>query len=203
MALFMMPFNIVMLGGWLAAWQYFHGTEGRLPWEVKASSGLDGLTLHIYPLSPLVTAAAAVLAISFLGVFVAAFGSMAMPQDLLVGLVWSAVIAGAITAYRWQLSQARVLSIDDFRGCVTLRDVRTNDHLEPTPLSELQSIELRKTTAHDSDGDEKHTWSIALVRQKPESDKLSLATDWNEQQAQSFGQWLSDRLQLPLTTARA
>jgi len=203
--LFTMPFNIIMLGCWTAVGRHLRGTKGRLPWNVVARSTPEGLMLHIYRQSPLVSAAGAVLGISFLGVFAVAFGSLAAPQGVLVTLAWIAVFVGAVWVFRWQVRRARVLAIDEFRGTVTLRQCDDPMQAKPTPRTELQAVKLRKKTERDSDGDEKHTFSVELTRQLPgdEPDSLCLATGWTEQQAESFGEWLSDRLKLPLLPARA
>src|SRR5262245_13310882 len=55
--LFMLPFNIVMLGCWMAVWFCLRGTEGRLPWIVRAKRTPEGLTLRLPDYSPLTAAA--------------------------------------------------------------------------------------------------------------------------------------------------
>lgn len=198
-ALFLTPFNIITLCSWLVVCQTIRGAA-RLPFGSKEMRTAEGFTLKLYGVPPIAAAAVAALAVSFAGVFVAAFGSLLLPGGWLVGLMWIAVIGSAGWVYLRQRKHARLLAIDEFRGTFTLTLPQDRRPPRSGKLSELKAIATRKTTKLDSDGDEQHSYYVELIQQDKSSRPrhLGLVSQYTEQQAQNLCVWLATRLNLPI-----
>jgi len=206
MALFMMPFNMIMLGGWLGAWCWlFGGRPGGLPWGVTLRPTFDGFILRLYSTSPLAMAVGAVLGTSFAGIFLVAFGSLLLPPELLVALAWLAVFTLPAALARRQRRKAILLEVNELRGTFDIWDA---DNRRPTiggPLKEVKTIAIRERTKRDSDGDVAKTYSVVFVleRGKQRLGHRCLVAGWNEQAARQLSGWLSQRLKLPAQSCLA
>jgi len=205
LALFLLPFNIIMATCWLAVWQWFRGTAGRLPEGARATATPEGFVLRLYRYSPLAAAALAALFVSFAGVFIAAFGSGAMPQSFLVGCAWVVVSAGSTWAYRRQYQRAVLLTVDELRGHYRLQPAAAGRAERAGPLQELSGVTVREHQKLDSDGDLTKKYSVALVRRSKSGAgrHCCLVTGWSEQPARQLADWLTERLKLPAVPSRA
>src|SRR5262245_7095352 len=164
MALFLLPFNIVMAVCWLAVWQWLRDTAGRLPEGARATATAEGFVLRLYRHSPLAAAALAALIGSFAGTFVAAFASAVVPLSVLVGCAWAAVSAGSIWAYRRQYQRAVLLTVDELRSVFAIEHAETDRPARTGPLQELSGVTIREHQKFDSEGDRTKKYSVAIVR---------------------------------------
>ena len=199
LALFLLPFNIIMAGCWLALWQSLRGSAGRLPEGARATATPEGFELRLYRQSPLATAALAALIVSFAGVFVAAFASAVVPLSLLVACAWAAISAGSIWAYRRQYLRAVLLTVDKFRSVFTIQHASTARAVRTGAIQELRGVTIREHQKRDSDGDLTKKYSVALLRRTTSGGgrHCCLVAGWSEQPARQLADWLTERLQLP------
>jgi hypothetical protein len=152
---------------------------------------------------PFVVAATWALGLSFAGVFVAGFGSAALPLSVLVGLVWIVVIGGSLWAYLRQRNRARLLSIDDFRGTLSLAHAAARRPVRTAAVRDLQAVGIREKSKRDSDGDLQQAYAVAILKSKPASGSRNwcLVAGWSQPQAQQLADWLGTRLRLPVVSA--
>ena len=96
-AMFMVPFNLVMLGIWIGVRGSFH-TRAAEPFAGGAKVLDDGICVRVRltSLPPLTAAAIAVGAVSFLGVFIVAFGFGADPTMPVMLMAWAVILAAGL-----------------------------------------------------------------------------------------------------------
>ena len=199
--MFMMPFNAVMLVLWVGfAWTI--GNWRRPPVAGGVHFWDDGYQLRVrLPrvsawVIPLVWLAVS----SFVLTFVVGFTSGFNPSLELMGVVWSFLLLGALTAYlvvKLRLISGRAdLVVDDLNRAVTLP--QTFGRKEPQTLiaDQLRSLIVDDVERRGSKGSTSHSYVPTLIWQDREGlehrEKLG---EWTDQaRAESFATWLRERL---------
>ncbi|MEX2026917.1 MAG: DUF3592 domain-containing protein [Pirellulaceae bacterium] len=116
--LFMTPFNIIMFGGWYAivgSWR-----KNARPAGLRIRD--DGLKVvaRLHNVTPLTAAVMAMMASSFVLIFVCGFGMMALPVDWLVSGAWCVVLGSTLFAWSRFGKPATTLEYDHFSGRVAI-----------------------------------------------------------------------------------
>jgi hypothetical protein len=202
LALFLTPFNIVMLGSWRVACGYVGlGWRRDLPAGASQRRTFDGHELRLYDTPPLFCGVAALLGTAFAGIFIVAFGQMILPPWPLLVLVWSAVIGVTICAYLAQRRRGRVLAINDLRGTVVLRDKLgvpddKSDQPAEWPLADIKAVQVRRSSQSDGDGGSKETGGVLLAvrRRDGSAQRRVLVRGWSVADAEQLAAWLRERL---------
>ena len=116
--LFMMPFNVIMLGGWYAVFGSWRKRGKPAGIQVRD----DGLTVtaRIYDVTPLAAAVVAVMASSFVLIFVCGFGMLVLPVDWLVPAAWCIVLGSAIIAWSRFRQPTTTFEYDHFSSRVSI-----------------------------------------------------------------------------------
>ncbi len=116
--LFMMPFNIIMLGGWYALASSWRKNARPAGFRVRD----DGLKVvaRLYEVTPLTAATLAAMVSSFLLIFVCGFGMMALPIDWLVTGAWGIILSAVLFAWARFRQPATTLEYDHFSGRITI-----------------------------------------------------------------------------------
>ena len=116
--LFMTPFNIIMAAGWYGFGASWRKNAPPAGFRVR-DDGLK-LTARFYNITPVAAAMAALLASSFIMVFVCGFGMTVAPVDWLVTVAWCVVLGSAILAWFKCRQPATTLELDHFSGRMSI-----------------------------------------------------------------------------------
>jgi len=204
LAMFMTPFNAVMLVTWIVAAIAIRNSR-----QVPVAGGVqfwdDGFQLRVrlprFP--PWVVGAAILAGGSFLLTFVVGFFAGGFNPSLelmavVLSLLWlAAFIAYLIAKLRVTSGRADLL-IDDLNGAVTLP--QTFGRKEPQALTadQLRSVVVDDVVTHSSKGTTSHNYIPTLIWRDLEDaehrEKLSVWSD--SARAEDFAAWLRDRLKL-------
>jgi hypothetical protein len=102
-AMFMLPFNLIMLGFWVAAGTWIARRRSRPraggAWAWKRG---DGLKVRLSLRRPLYTGAAVAGALAFAGVFVVSFGIGTNPSMPVMLTAWAVILVGGLSAFLWR-----------------------------------------------------------------------------------------------------
>jgi hypothetical protein len=202
LVMFLVPFNVVMLGGWLVAWDYLdRRTNNVLPRGASLVRTYEGFQLKLYGMTPLAAAAVTAGAISFVGIFVAGFGQMVLPAKWLVLGAWSVVVPASVYAWFRQRGQATRLEVNELRNTVTIhtRHAAQKEAKRPSAtflLDAVADVETRSKTKLGSDGDSTQTYSVSLVEKRKDGSRKRrmLIAGWSEKQANRLAGWLREHL---------
>jgi hypothetical protein len=201
LALFLTPFNIVMLALWFGVggvvWRTFH----KPPAGGVAIVNRGGRVFVRLPrISPLAAGAATALAISFVSIFVVGFGFGFDPSMPVIGAVWTVVLLGAGGVYFWRKlvvgSGAKDLVIDDGAGMLSLPQTFGRDTDVIVGLDAVTGVDVKQNEHRDSDGDTSYTYAPELVwTGDGGGEQRGRLADWNdEERAHAFAGWLRERL---------
>jgi hypothetical protein len=135
--LFLIPFNIVMLG--VGQWLFpLRRWLGRRPGNISVRELNTGYRYRIYRMTPLQCAALAAGVVAFLSTFVVGFSLIVWDATLLLIAAWIFVaVAAALGAY---FAPSTVLEVDPFRDRIRLVQAGGEGEQEAS-LAKLKSIE--------------------------------------------------------------
>jgi hypothetical protein len=203
-AMFMTPFNAVMLVIWLGSAIAIRNSR-RPPVAGGVQFWDDGFQLRVclprFP--PWVLGAAILAGGSFLLTFVVGFfgGGFNPSLELMVvvlSLLWLAAFLAYLTAKLRVISGRADLLIDDLNGDVTLP--QTYGRKEPQTLTadQLRSVVVDDVATRSSKGTTSHNYVATLTWRDREDaehrEKLGVWTD--SARAENFAAWLRERLKL-------
>jgi hypothetical protein len=167
LALFLTPFNVVMLFGWGFAWQCL-----RRPNDQSAFTGFrvtqQDERLHVLLNDPRIAVAAiSAGAVSFLLVFVIGFSSgFSPPLPVALG-AWALIVAAAVIGYirdHWQTGKPpRELVFDEFGRKI---EVFRMSRVEPARVIDsaaVKSVQVAIVETTDSDGNVQRRHEPSLV----------------------------------------
>ena len=199
LAMFLVPFNVVMLGGWLVAWDYLDRRTNALPRGTSLIRTYEGFQLKLYGMTPLAAAAVTAAAISFVGIFVAGFGQMVLPAKWLVLGAWSVIVPASVYVYLRQRGKATRLEINELRSTVTIHSPKAGRASDTFPLDALADVQIRAKTKYGSEGDASQTFGVALVEKRKDGSRRRrlLVAGWSGKQANRLAGWLRQTLGVP------
>jgi len=125
MALFLTPFNLVMLGGWAILGSMLFGRGEQKPAGGAKIVRRGFRTIVRRPSVPsIAVAGVAMAALAFVLIFVIGFGLGFNPSLVVMKAVWGAVLGVGFVAYFWSRAAGgpgkRCLEIDEIRRTLTL-----------------------------------------------------------------------------------
>jgi hypothetical protein len=200
LAMFLIPFNLIMVGGWAVARDYFDpAPPNRLPRGAVLRRTYEGFQLKLYHISPLFVGATVAAGIAFIGTFVAGFGQMVLPAQWLVGGMWAVIVPSALCAYFRQRRRATRLEVNTLRNSVEVHPANSRRAAETILLDDLSDIDVRCHARYSSDGDRSEAFGVVLVERRKDGSRKRrmLVRGWSEKQARQLAGWL--KLQLGLT----
>ncbi|UCD75213.1 MAG: DUF3592 domain-containing protein [Phycisphaerales bacterium] len=199
--LFLTPFNLIML--WL--WGVNIGAVRRMITRPPAGGVpivMRGATTHVRlpRISPLTAAGAAALAVSFISIFIIAFGTGMDPPMWAVQVVWAAALGLAMLVYFWRTylvgSGAKDLVIDDGAGMLSLPQTFGRKEDVIVAMAAVDAVEVRTITHHSSKGGTSYTYAPELSWRDEggELQRDRLAEWHDEARAKAFVDWLRRRI---------
>ncbi|HLP09317.1 MAG TPA: DUF3592 domain-containing protein [Opitutaceae bacterium] len=202
LALFLTPFNAVMLFLWAAVAKWLWLKRTRPPaGGLRIESGLRGTSVRLGGMPALGAGLAAVAGVSFASIFVVGFASLGFrPSFPTITGVWILVLGGGLVATLWQAARNRSdrqrLLIDEVSGNVDLPPTHGRAQRVQIPASALTAVQLSRELVTDSDGDTHAKFALALKAKDRASERLALWAD--ETQTRGFATWLANKLRVPL-----
>jgi hypothetical protein len=201
--MFMLPFNLVMLGLWIAI---LSGMRYRMFRPVAGGAKVfdEGrcLRLRLSPMRPTYIGAAVCGGLAFALVFIVGFGFGFNPPLQAMFLAWGIILGGGIIAgfhaYRKLVKGDSDLVIDDFRGTVTLPRTFNRQEEVVVPSEKIISIEIEEVEKRDSEGGTQRSYVPTVVfTDENGSQRREKLIEWrDEASAKGLVEWLRERLRL-------
>lgn len=200
MAMFLTPFNVVMLGFW---WWGCVRLRRRLRKPVAGGvwlrTELRGTRARLTEFSPLAMAVVIVALLAFLSTFVVAIGFGGFHPSLQVmKIVWTIILCGgALSAvWHWQriLHGKYDLILDELNGTLQLPPTCGRKANKIIPLTEIQSVFVDTIEKCDSEGDKSSSYvpTLRLAAKEGPTEKLA---EWHDgDKARDFVAWLREKL---------
>lgn len=148
MPIFLMPFNMVMIGGWYlligpAIRRLFVWPPGGM--SVR-STGMRQI-YSAYKIDPLLTMMIAAGAGGFVCTFMIGFGFFFLPAWILILVGYLAIVA--VTMYVWWKNRPSTLELNLVRGTLT---TSANDEVEVMDTNRINSIAARESNVGEENG---------------------------------------------------
>jgi Protein of unknown function (DUF3592) len=198
MVLFLTPFNLVMVGGWVAAWDWLHARcRGSLPRCAKLTSTYDGFSLKIYSMTPLTAALIGFFGVSAAAIFAVGVLSLFIPPvvPVIVACLCTAIVP--VWIFRRQLKFAKVLEVNELRGTFEVRDGSGRRPKWSGSLSQLSGIAVRERVKRDSEGSPSKSYVLLLSRKTAKGPRrLCLLSGMPDFVTRQLAQWLAERLRI-------
>jgi Protein of unknown function (DUF3592) len=202
-AMFMAPFNLIMLGIWYAAlvavWR-----RGKQPLAGGAKVWDDGFRIQVR-LAQFSAAAASIAfagVIAFLAVFAVGFTKGFNPPLNLMLIVWSGILGGALLVFVWRSMRLAAgdsdLVIDLTHNSVTLpRNFGRNEDVI-VPLNKIQAIEVERVAQRGPKGSTTYQFFPTIVYYERDNTavRAKLAQWPNGTSAEALAAWLREKLEL-------
>lgn len=152
MLLFMLPFNIIMLGSWVFAANLLRRTD-KTPGGLRIVDSPSELRVRPASSSPILAAAAAVSAAALVLIFaVGFFSSFDQPSAEAMTAAWTTVFAVAVFAHAAASSSRRDLVLDRVRDLVFLPPKVFGGAPAPVERSRFFAVDLVEQASTDSEG---------------------------------------------------
>ena len=196
MGMFLLPFNVIMLGVWYGFFSHIGPGKPIRRWLHFASRD-DGLKarLTIYTTPPLLACGMGAAAAAFVMTFVVGFGMSVLPVFWLAALGWIVVLAAAILAWRAAFRWASTLAVDRLSGKLEFQQSGVPHTLAGTDVRE---IVVDSSSTKDSEGNVKNRYATCLVCPQTgiggTEERIELC-DWSaEDLAEWVRDWVSEKL---------
>ncbi|MCA9094226.1 MAG: DUF3592 domain-containing protein, partial [Planctomycetaceae bacterium] len=203
MMMFMLPFNLIMLGMWLGALGYL---RNRLIPPEAGGAGIinEGhyLRVQLSPSRPIYTGAAVAGGLAFAQTFIFGFGFGGNAPIPVMIVAWGIILVGGCIGFLYALRQlARGdsdLLIDDFKQTLTLPKKPDRHEEMILPPKKIVAFEVERKAKRDSDGDVQYRFLPTIVyTDNSGSQRREKLTEWSDEtSAQALVEWLSERLQV-------
>jgi amino acid transporter len=197
--MFLTPFNLVMLGilsvPVFGLWRRLRKAEaGGVKWRVEERR----IRVRLPRFSPLVGAFLAFGVVSFVSIFIMAFGMGGHPSLNSALIIWAIIIFVAMDVFIWLwISQAggkSDLVIDPDRRVVELPATFGRSQRQIVPISDLAGVDVELVETKTSKGGTTQVYVVNL--QHNDGAKSKLAEWWDEKKAEEFAVWLRQKLGL-------
>jgi hypothetical protein len=201
-SVFLLPFNLVMLGSWAAVFYAMRSSqppEGELPANTRVIPGQYGDVVRFPGVSPVMAAGIGSGGAAFILIFVLMFAFDLHGPYWPVLVAWTLILAAGYAAAWWaqhdQISGKYDLLINDSRRMVAMPS-SLGEFQSPAwmPFDQFFQTAVFEEVAKDSDGDETKKYFTQLVTKN----HMRLAVhEWSsEDDARRFAEWLAQRLRL-------
>lgn len=200
MALFMTPFNAVMLFLWSRLAQALW-----LKWRQPPAGGLRidlgprGASVRLDGLPALGAGLGTLAVLAFACTFLVGFTSGFHPSKPVMTIVWVSILGCGATATLWQTARnasARCrLVLDEGNALIDLPPTHGRTQRLQLSTTNLTTLHLIKESSTDSDGDAHTKYALTLVAKGRAPERLTLWSD--ETKTRGFGTWLAAKLRIP------
>jgi len=196
-AMFLTPFNLVMLGSWYFVYYWATSRVKReLPERIQVFENGTELRIRLPHTTPFAWAAIALLAGSFAGIFVLAGANFLLGTPEVNFIGWAAVLAIAAMAYLRRakhLEEGRFdLIVDGLRRNIVVPPLDAkNGAAVQIKTDDLKGVTIERDETKDSDGDSKVTFTPTLLYGENQRARL---VDTSEDDAQKMAVWLAGKL---------
>jgi hypothetical protein len=141
--LFLVPFNVVMVGMFsYTLGAPIRGWLGLAPLAVAVRQRDAIWSVKVYGFLPISAAGVAALAVSFVSVFVVGFGQMFLPGWVLVIPAWCCVLVASAVAYA-RMKPSATAEVDDYQQRITLNLEGDSESLV-VAISKVKSIKVQQ-----------------------------------------------------------
>lgn len=202
-ALFLTPFNVVMLGLWAAGGSALWYRLRRPPaGGVWLRTKLRQTRVRLVETGPVSIALAAMAVAAFIATFIVAFGfgGFHPPRQAMLG-AWVLVLLTAFIAglVQWRrISSGRYdLTLDELAGTIELPAGKGTAPRKRLPFSAARSVSVETTVRRTSKGGSSTIYTPILHLAGHQGGKVPLGKFNLESRAQAFAAWLRQRLKLP------
>jgi hypothetical protein len=204
LAMFLLPFNLVMLAIWsmlaATAWGRLVGSPagGAKVWD-------DGFQVRVRlsQVGPFAFGAVVAGLLAFGATFVVGFGFGGFHPPMPVMLVvWPVILAGGLVGYvgyRWKLAQGGSdLVIDATARQVTLPRTMGRTTAVVIPMRQIASVEVQRVEKRGSRGSVSYCYvpTIAFTDASGSTCHEKLVEWWGDARAEALATWLRERLGL-------
>jgi hypothetical protein len=171
LALFLTPFNVIMVGGWVCVRAARRRPGADTPFAGLTVTSQDGRhRIHLYDTRPIFAGATA-LGLSFVLVFVIGLSAGFHPPLRVMLAVWGLVLGASAVAYSRARPfgfTARELVLDE--ASRTLEVFRRSRHTpdQVIPAASVQAVTVETSEHRDSDGDVTRSHVPALICTEPD-----------------------------------
>jgi hypothetical protein len=198
---FATPFNVVMLGFWVAAAGAIYRRLARPP-AGGAKTWNDGGRVHVQlpKTNPLLAALVAVVGANVAGMLIFSFAIA--PTVSLVLMLFGAILMAGAGVYLYQegkLARGHFdLVIDDSAQTVSLPRILGRRTEAIVPMQCISSVELEQIEVKDSEGQISYRFAPVLVLSDGAGTTRceKLAEWWDRTAAQDLAAWLREQLRL-------
>ncbi|MEY4387922.1 MAG: hypothetical protein RLY20_3205 [Verrucomicrobiota bacterium] len=197
MPLFLMPFNLVMLGIWSVPvnWLWRKIRPGD-PASAQSFQQERRLHIRLPRYSPVVSGAATVGGASFASIFLVMIPTGGSPGARLMLLVWALVLGAGMGVGLWQWSKQRRgltdLVLDPDAQTVRLPATFGRKEVQTLPATDITDVNVETIERRGSKGGTTYSYAVTLKRRGSHGEKL---TDWSDQErANQFAAWLGEKL---------
>lgn len=200
MAMFMTPFNAVMVGFWWFGWSRL-----RRRWHKPGAGGVKVWTdlrhtrVRLNRVSPLVAVLATVSLLAFVSVFVVAFGFGGFhPSFRVMQIAWAVILICGLGAGCWHWQDLRAgkydLILDELNGTLQLPRTCGRKAVQTLPTATVQHVAVETVEKRDRDGDPTYTY-IPTLQLNPPPGQTEKLIEWHDaEQARDFATWLNEKL---------
>ena len=201
--MFMLPFNLIMLGLWLAI---LGGVRYRLSRPVAGGAKVidDGrhLRVRLSPQKPFLIGVAASGGVAFILVFVVGFAFGFNAPMVVMVAAWGLILGGGGIA--WLQVHRRLargdsdLLIDEFRSSLTLPRTFGRQGDVVVPSGRIVAIEVAHEEKPDSDGDTHYRYVPVVVFTDDDGpQRREKLIEWrDESSAEQLVEWLRERFRV-------
>jgi hypothetical protein len=197
--LFIMPFNMVMLGlwTWIGGWLRGHLLK-PVAGGVRIIREGTRTRIRLPQYSALVLAMIVVGAVSFVSIFVVGFSTNMHPSipTAIATLVVVALAGAGVYAWQWLKvhSGDDDLIIDESLGVIELPETYGRKDRVKAAMGDLESLTVVQITHRGSKGGVSYTYA-PMLQMRGASGGVQKLADWSDQmRADTFVEWLRPRL---------
>jgi hypothetical protein len=219
-ALFMMPFNLIMLTGWvMMAGAIRNRAQRPVAGGIPVIEAGNLIRVRVQNQSPLATTALVAGVIAFISIFIVGFTFGFHPPLFVACIPWIIILVASVKTWR-NVSQKNQqgegdLLIDRVRQMISFTSLPDPDEVQTQDLrrliwqlqnaapqsrisishSEITAIEIRQDSRTDSDGDVTYSYAPMIHwRSHGELRKSCLAVWSDKEQTEAFVVWLRQKL---------
>ena len=199
-ALFLTPFNLIMLGGWAFAWSYFRG--GRIGSPVAGLKVIDqgsDVTVRMPEISAIIVAAVALGAAAFVMIFVVAFSGLFNSLQAIL-IIWTIIFGLTGVAYAkaagpvWR--GAKDLRIDFLARNLSLPQTFGRSEPVEVALEKVTgvAVEHHRLSSKLRSSSSPNAVTLYYRNESGSTDAARLVEFNNKVRAEAFADWLREKL---------